>query len=330
MTEPPRIAPFEIDPGAAGGLEVVPPPSPSATVVPEPADRPRPRPWVRLFFGAGATLLIALLGLEAYDLLAGLFERSPLVGTGFALLIALVAAGAIGVLWRELADLRRLDRAEQLREAGERLLPSEVHGQADAYIARLEQLYRGRADLAGTVERFHHQTSDALSDGEQVRLFARTVLAPLDRQGRRLVIRGARDIGALTALSPLGILDGLIVLWRTLSMLRAIAALYGVRPGAAASIRLLRRTLAHVLAAGVGELLSDAAIEAAGASLLSVLSARAGQGAVHGLLAARLGLAALQICRPLPFLEGDLPSMKQLRAELLGGADPKPANRRAR
>jgi putative membrane protein len=328
MTEPSRIAPFELDPTTAGGLEVVPPPSP-APVVPEPAERPPRRPWLRLFLGAGAALLLALLGLEAYDLLAGLFERSPLLGGGFALLLALVAAGALGALGRELADLRRLDRAEQLREVGERLLPSEVHGQADAYLARLEQLYRGRADLADAIDRFHTQTSDALNDGERLRLFARTVLAPLDRQGRRLVTLGARDIGALTALSPLGILDGLIVLWRTLSMLRAIARLYGVRPGAAASIRLLRRTLAHVLAAGVGELLSDAAVEAAGASLLSVLSARAGQGAMHGLLAARLGLAALQICRPVPFLEGELPSMKQLRAELLG-TDPQPAKRRAR
>ncbi|MGH6896308.1 MAG: TIGR01620 family protein [Geminicoccaceae bacterium] len=327
MTEPPRIAPFELDPTAAGGLEVVPPPAP---VVPEPADRPPRRPWLRLLFGAGAALLIALLGLEAYDLLVGLFERSPPLGAGFALLIALVAAGAIGALGRELADLRRLDRAEQLREVGERLLPSEVHGQADAYIARLEHLYRGRADLAEPIARFHVQTSDALNDGEQLRLFARTVLAPLDRQGRRLVTRGARDVGALTALSPLGVLDGLIVLWRTLAMLRAIARLYGVRPGAAASIRLLRRTLGHVIAAGAGELLSDAAVEAAGASLLSVLSARAGQGAVHGLLAARLGLSALQICRPLPFVQGELPSMKQLRADLVGGDEPKPPTRAAR
>ena len=120
----------------------------------------------------------------------------------------------------------------------------------------------------------------------------------------------------LTALSPLGLLDGAIVLWRTLAMLRAIARLYGVRPGPVATIRLLRRTLGHVLAAGVGELVSDFAVEAAGASLLSVLSTRIGQGAVHGLLAARLGLAAVQICRPLPFVEGELPSMKQLRAEL--------------
>ena len=233
------------------------------------------------------------------------------------MVLALVALGAIGALGRELADLRRLERAERLRLTGERLIASEVHGQADAYIEQLERLYRNRADLAEPLARFRRQTSDALNDGEQLRLFSRTVLAPVDRQARRLVTRGARDIGALTALSPLGLLDGAIVLWRTLAMLRTIARLYGVRPGPVASIRLLRRTLGHVLAAGVGELVSDAAVEAAGASLLSVISTRIGQGAVHGLLAARLGLAAVQICRPLPFVEGELPSMKQLRAELL-------------
>jgi putative membrane protein len=274
------------------------------------------RPWLRLFFGAGAVLLVGWLGLEAYDFVLGLVARSPILGVGFAVVLALVALGAIGALGRELADLRRLERAEQLRLTGERLIASEVHGQADAYVEQLERLYRGRTDLAEPLARFRRQTSDALNDGERLRLFARTVLAPVDRQARRLVTRGARDIGALTALSPLGLLDSAIVLWRTLTMLRAIAQLYGVRPGPAASIRLLRRTLAHVLAAGVGELVSDAAVETAGASLLSVISTRIGQGAVHGLLAARLGLAALQICRPLPFVEGELPSMKQLPAEL--------------
>jgi putative membrane protein len=318
MTERQRIAPFELDPDRADRLEVVPPEAPPPPVVVEPgavvpASR---RPWLRLFFGAGIVLLVGWLGLGAYDFVAGLFARSPILAVGFAVLLALVGLGAIGALGRELADLRRLERAERLRLAGERLIASEAHGQADAYLEQLERLYRGRVDLAEPLDRFRRHASDALNDGEQLRLFGRTVLAPLDRQARRLVVRGARDIGALTALSPLGLLDSAIVLWRTLAMLRALARLYGVRPGPVATIRLLRRTLAHVLAAGVGELVSDAAVEAAGASLLSVISTRIGQGAVHGLLAARLGLAAVQICRPLPFVEGELPSMKQLRSEL--------------
>jgi putative membrane protein len=317
MTAPRPIAPFELKPSEAGRLELVLPEAPPGPVVVAPAVGPSTRrPWLRLALAAGAVLLIGWLGLEAYDFVAGLFARSPLLGVGFAVVLALFVLGALGALGRELADLRRLERAEQLRVTGERLIASEVHGQADAYLEQLQQLYRSRADLVEPLARFELQTSDALSDGERLRLFAGTVLAPLDREARRLVTRGARDISALTALSPLGLLDSAIVLWRTLAMVRAIARLYGARPGIAASLRLLRRTLAHVLAAGVGELLSDAAIETAGASLLSVVSARLGQGAVHGLLAARLGLAAVQICRPVPFVEGELPSMKQLRAEL--------------
>jgi putative membrane protein len=318
VTTPQPIAPFELEPSQAGRLELVPPEAPPVPVVVERSVvPPTRRPWLRLSLATGAILLIGWLGLEAYDYVAGLFERSPLLGVGFAVVLALFVLGALGALGRELADLRRLERAEELRLLGERLIGSEVHGQADAYVGQLQRMYRGRADLAEQLARFELQASDALTDGERVRLFARTVLTPLDRDARRLVTRGARDIGALTALSPLGLLDSAIVLWRTLIMLRAIARLYGGRPGIAASLRLLRRTLAHVLAAGVGELLSDAAIETAGASLLSVVSARLGQGAVHGLLAARLGLAAVQICRPVPFVEGELPSMKQLRAELL-------------
>jgi putative membrane protein len=317
MTERRLIAPFELEPSQAERLELVPPDAPPAPVVVErDVLPPSRRPWLRLFVAAGAVLLIGWLGLEAYDFVAGLFARSTPLGAAFALLLGLVALGALGALGREVADLRRLERAEQLRLMGERLIASEVHGQADGYLEQLKRLYRGRPDLAEPLARFEIQTSDALNDGERLRLFARIVLAPVDRQARRLVTRGARDIGALTTLSPLGLLDSAIVLWRTLTMLRAIARLYGVRPGPAASLRLLRQTLAHVLAAGVGELLSDAAVETAGASLLSVISTRIGQGAVHGLLAARLGLAAVQICRPLPFVEGELPSMKQLRAEL--------------
>ena len=142
------------------------------------------------------------------------------------------------------------------------------------------------------------------------------MLAPLDRRANQLVLRGARDIGALTALSPLGLLDSALVLARTVIMLRAIAQLYGVRPGAVSSLTLLRRTVRNVLAAGVGDLVSDAAVEATGATLLSALSARAGQGVVNGLLAAKLGLAAMQVCRPLPFTRDQLPSLRQLRAEL--------------
>ena len=59
---------------------------------------PTRRPWLRLFLAAGAVLLIGWLGLEAYDFVAGLFERSPLLGVGFAVVLALFVLGALGAL----------------------------------------------------------------------------------------------------------------------------------------------------------------------------------------------------------------------------------------
>ena len=122
MTEQQRIAPFELDPGRAEGLELVPPEALPAPVRLEPVavEARSRRPWLRLFFGAGLVLLVGWLGLEAYDFVAGLFARSPLLGLGFAAVLALVVLGALGALGRELADLHRLERAERLRVTGAR------------------------------------------------------------------------------------------------------------------------------------------------------------------------------------------------------------------
>jgi putative membrane protein len=320
MTRDRPLAPFELDPARVppAQIELVEEPEPKLPAALPEVEPQRPRrPWLRLLVAGGLAWLLALLGLEAYDLTTGLFERSVWLGTTFAVLLSATAVGALGIAGRELHSLWRLERVEEIRAEARPLLASEVHGQAETLLPKVERLYASREPIAQRIERFHRQASDALNDGERLRLFATTVLDPLDRRAYQLVKRGARDIAAVTALSPLGILDSLFVLARTLSMLRAIARLYGVRPGAAATVHLLRHAVRNVLAAGVGELLSDAAVEMAGASLVSVLSARAGQGAANGLLAAKLGLSAMQICRPLPFTEDELPSLRQLRAEIL-------------
>jgi putative membrane protein len=320
MTGPPPLRPFELDPARIdpARIELIADDA-GAHPLPAPLEPPAKggrRPWLRLLVGAGALSLTGLLGLEAYQLLTALFDTSSLLGSAFATVFGLTLLGALGLIGQELLALRRLSRAEALRDQARRLMGSAIHGQSEPLLQSIESLYAGRPGLKEATGRYHRQVSDAHDDGERLRLFAQTVLRPLDREAYQLVKRGARDIGALTALSPLGLLDGLIVISRTLMMLRAIARLYGVRPGFAASIRLVKDAGRNLIAAGVGELVSDAAVETAGATVLSMLSARAGQGVVNGLLAARLGLSAMQICRPLPFTADEVPSLRQLRTEI--------------
>ena len=318
-----RVRPVELDPNRvrvevvdepAGGPPAPATPPPSATPPP-----PRSRWPLRLLLGAGGLFLLGVLGLEAVRFIDALFDRSPWLGWPFAVLLALALAGAVGAVAREVAAVLRLDRLGDLRVRGRHLLASEIHGgggEADAVLDRVAAIYRRRDDLRPALDAFREEADPALNDGERTRLFARRVLNPLDRQAYRLVLRASRDVAVLTALSPLGLLDGVIVLVRTLAMLRAVARLYGFRPAAAGTISLLRRSVRNVALAGLGEVVSDAGTEALGASLASLLSAKAGQGIMNGVLCARLGLAAMEQCRPLPFLPDELPSMRRLRAEL--------------
>lgn len=322
MTEKERIRPFEIDPATLkpDDFTIVQPepegslPAPLAPLI-EP-DEPKRRSWLKVFLGAAAAFALGVVGLDAYDYAVSLFERSAWLGGAFSLLLALVAAGAIGVVGREVLSLRRLGKVEDLRLAGERLMTSEAHGQAEDFLRKIEKLYRERSDLDRPIVAFHDQASDALNDRERLELFAQTVFSPIDKAAYQVVRRSGRDIGVLTAVTPIGALDSLIVLVRTVTMMRSIARLYGVRPGFTATIRLAKRGVRNIVIAGVGELVSHAAVETAGASLLKMLSARAGQGAVNGLLAARIGLSVMQICRPIPFAEDELPTLKSLRTEL--------------
>ena len=219
------IRPIDFDP-ATVQIEVETPPE--SDRLPEPVPEPPPprrRTGLRLFLGAGGLLLAGLLGLEAWRFVEDLFERSLLLGGGFALLIGLTAAGAATIAAKELQGLLRLGRLERWRGQAERLMVSEVHGEAAPLLDQVRHSWRARPDIEPLLATFDRQASDALADGERLQLFARTVLHPLDRRAYREVVRTARDVGGLTALSPLGILDGLVVLAHTLGMLRRIATL---------------------------------------------------------------------------------------------------------
>ena len=337
MKKKESIRPFEIDPATLkpGDIEILQPEPdgtvPAALAPAEVAAEGKPRPWLKLFLGAAGAFALGVVGLDAFDYAQGLFARSVWLGGGFSLLLVLTAIGAIGVVGREVISLRRLAKVENLRIEGERLMTSEAHGQAEDFVRKVEKLYRDRPELDQPIWRFHDQASDALNDRERLELFAGTVFEPIDKEAYQIVKRSGRDIGVLTALTPIGALDSLIVMVRTVTMMRSIARLYGVRPGLSATIRLAKRGVRNIVIAGVGELVSHAAVETAGASLLKMLSARAGQGAVNGLLAARIGLSVMQICRPIPFAENALPSMKRLRSEIMteltGSKDGTPEDR---
>ena len=56
-----------------------------------------------------------------------------------------------------------------------------------------------------------------------------------------------------------------------------------------------------------------------GGSLLGKLSRRFGEGLVNGALTARVGVAAIEVCRPLAFTASERPKVRGIIARSLGG-----------
>ena len=109
----------------------------------------------------------------------------------------------------------------------------------------------------------------------------------------------------VTAVSPKALVDVAYVLFETVKLIRRMSELYGARPGTLGLIRLTRDVVAHLAVTGsIG--IGDGARPAGCSATASPrrLSARLGEGVVNGLLTARVGLAAMDLCRPLPFLRG--------------------------
>lgn len=315
MSEPRPPRPFELDPAAARLLPEPARPPEEGSIEAEP--RPVARPGRRR---AGILLALGLLGLllvQAIVQIRALVVEAPWLGWSSAALLGLVVASALLLTGRELGELRRLARRGRLRERAARLVGSELHGEAPRLVEAVGRELGAGPEAGRALALYRGRASDVLADGERLVLFERTVLAPLDRRAYRLVLETSRDIGLLTALSPLGLLDGVLVLWRTMLLLKAVARLYGMAPGPTASLALLRRCLRNAALAGLADVVTQATLEHAGASLLATLSARAGQGAGNALLAAKLGLEAIRLTRPLPFVAEEPPRLAHIRKALV-------------
>jgi putative membrane protein len=154
-------------------------------------------------------------------------------------------------------------------------------------------------------------------DNEVLTLFSQYVLRPLDDKALQVVLKSSAQTALLVAVSPLALVDMLLVLWRNFKMLRDIARLYQVRLSYWGQIHLIRQILKNMVFAGAAELVTEFGSDWFSAELTSKLSAKLAQGVGSGLLSARLGINTIQVCRPLLLLPNEKPKLSQIRRSLL-------------
>ena len=273
----------------------------------------------RVFWGAVTAFLGLIVSVAIWDFVAALFQRNATLGT-FALgLAALIVLFAVVFAMRELAALARLRRVDRIRQAAEEARSGGTLASARAVTDKLQSLYQGKAEAAWGVDAFRGKADNAFDAETLLDLAEMHILAPCDAAARAEVEAAARQVATVTALVPLALADLLAALLANLRMIRRVAEIYGGRGGMLGNWRLTRSVLTHLVATGAMAVGDDMLEPLVGGGLLSKLSRRFGEDLVNGALTARVGVAAMEVCRPLPFSHAQRPPVRQIIKRALAG-----------
>jgi putative membrane protein len=334
MTERPRRPrAFRIDAPDVVVAEAgaVPPPTARAVVRPaaEPEaaaddarldaiERPRRRGlgWRGLLAASVGGLLSLAVGLAVDRLIADLTARAVWLGWLGLGLVGVALLALVVIVLREIVGLRRLARIEALRDRIAVARAADDRAGGPALIAELLALYAGRPDLAAARTATTALAGEVVDGRDLFDLAERRLMAPLDATARTLVVEAGKRVSVVTAISPRALVDIAYVAYENLRLMRRLAELYGGRPGTLGFLSLIGRVFAHLGVTG-GMALGDTLVQQlVGQGLAARLSARLGEGVVNGLLTARLGFAALDLVRPMPWAALPRPSIGDVMAEL--------------
>jgi putative membrane protein len=308
-------------------VELFEPPAPPLPTepVPLPVTRVRALPvldrglrWGSILFAALGGLVSLIASLWLYDWTLSLIARDDWIGWTAVALLGLMLLALAMIILREVAGLARLGRLGKIRHEADSAARQNDKPLAVDVADRLKRLYSGRKDLAWGLSRLAEHEHDIMNAGELLRLSERTLVAPLDPYARGIVAASAKRVSVVTAVSPGAVVDMLFVGTENLRMLRRLATLYGARPGTLSLLKLARMVVTHIVLTGGIAIGDDVIQQVIGHGLTAKLSARLGEGLFNGALTTRIGIAAIDVCRPLPYLETQRPRFRELVAEVAG------------
>ncbi len=290
-------------------------------LTPPPATPPKRRfSFARiLLFGLGGLVTLGF-GLTIDRLVRELFARNDWLGWLALGLTGLVVLAALGIIVREIAGLMRLRQIEALRQKTAVLSDQSDMRSAGKLADQLMELYAARPDTARGRAALKAHEGEIIDGPDLIALVERDLIAPLDKKAREAVLSAAKRVSVVTAVSPRAIVDIAYVAIENMRLIRHLSELYGGRPGTIGMMRLARNVLGHLAVTGSIAIGDSVIQQFVGHGLAARLSSRLGEGVINGLLTARVGISAIDLCRPMPFAHEKRPGVGDFMADLLSTA----------
>jgi putative membrane protein len=279
----------------------------------------KPSRLARWFWALLLSVIAFAASVAAWDFVTGLLERNPVLGLTATVLVVAFLFVCLVIGLRELAAFARLRRVDDIHTDAEAAIAHADLAEARKVVDKLRRLLRGRDELRWGLDRFESREGEVFDADGLLHLAEAELLGPLDAAARREIEVAARQVATVTAIVPLALADVVTALTANIRMIRRIAEIYGGRSGALGAWRLTRAVMTHLVATGAVAVGDDLIHSVAGGTALSRISRRFGEGVVNGALTARVGVAAMEVCRPLPFMRAKKPAVTRLVQRALTG-----------
>jgi len=265
--------------------------------------------WGTLFFSAFTGLLMIWASLTFIKLIEDLFARSQILGWVASTLLALAGLAALAIVLREIFGIFSLRKISKIQDEAEIARSTNDQKAARQVISKLRSIYADRADLAWGLAALKEHDADIIDGRDRINMAERDLLLVLDEQAGQIIASASRRVTLITAVTPAAVLDILFVAAQNMKMLRQLATLYGGRPGTIGTFKLAGMVASHLAVTGGLALTDNLVQQFIGKGVLGRLSARFGEGAVNGILTTRIGLAALDLTRPISFSQEIKPNL---------------------
>ncbi|MEQ1952438.1 TIGR01620 family protein [Mesorhizobium sp. CN2-181] len=295
---------------------------------PPPATAPKKRSWPATIFGTAFGILVSLaIGLWTDQLIRDLFERAEWLGWVAAAAAAVALLALIVIFAREMLALSRLSTIGHLRDAATEAIRQDDATAARKVVAELTTLVAANAETAAGRRALADLKGEIIDGANLIRLAEAEILGPLDARARSMILDAAKRVSIVTAVSPRALVDLAYVVFEAGRLIRRLSELYGGRPGTLGFFRLARSVLAHLAVTGAIAAGDDFVHQIVGQGLAARLSAKLGEGVVNGTMTARIGIAAMETVRPLPFTALKRPKLTDFLAALASFTNSKAAGK---
>lgn len=260
-------------------------------------------------FGVIVGLITGLMSFSVSFWLLELYQKAKNANPWLGYVVLIFSLALMGLLCclvlREVLGLLRIKSNIKLKN-------TLITAQQKDDVSAVKKTVLRLGSLASDEQIFKQQLQEQLDANSALKLTETTVLKPLDQRAEKLIQSAAHQVAVSTALSKLPMLDMAVVFFINWRLIRALCKLYGMRPSNLGLWKLLMHIISHLMITGGIALSEDVITSILGHNLTAKLSSRLGEGVINGMLTCRIGLKALDFCRPLAYQYQVKPNLKNI------------------